>query len=191
MYEIDEFRSCLERITAILRQLGIRFCLTGGAAFIAYGDPRMTQDIDLVVDPERLKECLPQFLPLLQRERFLSNEDAIRQAIRSGRQFQLLDLISTLKLDLYPAEFVEGNLDRAVEIELLPGLHLPVSSVPDLVVSKVVWISKGSQKSRRDVKMLLQQATSGDAAVAREFVARLGLTGLLEEVLAEPEELDA
>lgn len=190
MYEVTEFRDCLERTVAALRRHGIRFCLTGGAAFIAYGDPRMTQDIDLVVDGERLEESLQTLLPELKQQQFLLNEDAIRTAIRSRRQFQLIDLVSALKLDFYPRELVAGNFDRAAEIEIMPGLRLPVSSIPDLVASKLVWISKGSHKSRRDVKMLMRQSSAAEAALAREFAERLQLEALLDEVLAEPDEID-
>lgn len=190
MYTIDEYRDCLEHVAAILDQCGLRFCLTGGAAFIAYGDPRTTQDVDLVVDVERLRECLPDLLALLKQGRFLLNEQTIRQAIQSQRQFQLIDLVSTFKLDLYPRELLAGQLDRAVEIEIMPGLRLPVASVPDLIAAKLVWISKGSHKSRRDVRWLMRGASDEEQALTREFAAGLGLADLLTEVLAEPDELD-
>jgi hypothetical protein len=190
VYTMDEYRDCLERVAAILNQCGLRFCLTGGAAFIAHGDPRTTQDVDLVVDGERLRDSLPDLLSLLKQGRFLLNEESIRQAVQSQRQFQLIDLVSTFKLDLYPRELVAGQLDRAVEIEIMPGLRLPVASIPDLIAAKLVWISKGSHKSRRDVKWLMRGASAEEQALAREFAAGLGLTELLGEVLAEPDELD-
>jgi hypothetical protein len=191
VYEIDEYRDCLERLAAILDECGLRYCLTGGAAFIAWGDPRTTQDVDLVVDVERLRQCLPQLLPQLKQGQFLLNEETIREAARSQRQFQLIDTVSTFKVDLYPRELVPGQFDRAVEIEIMPDLRMPVSSRPDLIASKLVWISKGSHKSRRDVKWLMRGATEAEEALAREFVDGLGLAGLLEEVLAEPDEIDA
>jgi hypothetical protein len=190
MYTIDEFRECLERVRAILNQCGIRYSVTGGAAFIAYGDSRTTQDVDLVVDVERLRQCLTEFFSLLAGQ-FLFSEATIRQAVKSGRQFQLIDLVSTFKLDLYPRELIAGELGRAVEIEIMSGLSLPIVSIPDLIASKLVWISKGSHKSRRDVKMLMRQASEDAAKLAREFAEQLGQLELLDEVLAEPDEIDA
>jgi hypothetical protein len=38
----------------VLDRLGIKYHLTGGIAAIAYGEPRMTQDVDLVMDPDRV-----------------------------------------------------------------------------------------------------------------------------------------
>jgi hypothetical protein len=190
VYTIDEYRGCLERLAAILDECRVRYCLTGGAAFIAYGDPRTTQDVDLVVDVERLRECLPELLQRLKQNQFLLNEETICQAVRLRKQFQLLDLISTLKLDMYPRELVPGELDRTVQIEIMPGLRLPVLSIADLIASKLVWISKGSQKSRRDVKVLMRIATEEDQALVRELAGPLGLVKLLEEVLAESDEIE-
>ncbi|MFV0445177.1 MAG: nucleotidyl transferase AbiEii/AbiGii toxin family protein, partial [Planctomycetaceae bacterium] len=154
MFAIAEYQQSLERVAAILRQLRIRFSLTGGAAFIAYGDPRTTQDVDLVVDAVQLKASLAQAISLLQAAGFLVSEATIVDSVGHGRQFQLIDLESTLKLDLYPRELISGELSRAVDIEVLPGLILPIVARTDLLLSKLIWVSRGSTKSRRDVKEL-------------------------------------
>jgi hypothetical protein len=43
----------------------VRFHLTGGITSVAWGEPRMTQDIDLVVDNETLAGRLDSFLASL------------------------------------------------------------------------------------------------------------------------------
>lgn len=105
--------------------------------------------------------------------------------------FQIIDSQECLKVDLYPRELAPGALDRSIWFDLTPQLRIPIASRPDVVISKLVWISKGSHKSRRDVKWLMRGATQEEAALARKFVDGLGLTDLLEEVLAEPDEIDA
>lgn len=50
MYPPDVFRSTLVRLLEVLQRLDVRCHLTGGITSVAYGEPRMTQDIDLVVD---------------------------------------------------------------------------------------------------------------------------------------------
>jgi len=190
VYEIVEYRDCLQRIEAIFRRFQLRFLLTGGAAFIAYGDPRTTQDVDLVVDVNRLRDCLSEFIPVVKESEFLLNEAAIKQAIELGKVFQLIDCVSTLKIDIYPRELVPGELGRSVAIEILPDLRLPVASLPDLVLSKLIWISKGSHKSRRDVKQLMLRASAEQIQFVRSHAEQLALTALLEEVLNEPDEID-
>ncbi|MBN2322066.1 MAG: hypothetical protein JXR49_23525 [Acidobacteria bacterium] len=55
MFPIDIFRKSLEKLIALLNVHEVKFHLTGGVTNIAYGEPRMTQDIDVVVDNEALR----------------------------------------------------------------------------------------------------------------------------------------
>jgi hypothetical protein len=188
---LDEFQNSLQRMTAVLRSCGIRFAITGGVAYVVYGDPRTTYDVDLVVDGERLRECIPTFVVSLKQHQFLLNENAIREALRKQRRFHLIDAVSTIRLDLYPGELISGVLDRVVEIDLFPGVPLPIVARRDLAVCKLIWIRKGSHHSRRDLKQILIRAAEEETATVRETAAKLSLLDLLDEVLAEPDEIDA
>lgn len=190
MYDLPEFHNCLHRVAGILDRCQVRFSITGGAASIAYGDPRTTQDVDLLVDADRLAAQLPEFLGFARAAGFLLTEQTIRDAVQSGRQFQLIDIASTLKIDIYPRELVPGELQRAASIEIAPGLMLPVVSRPDLVVSKLIWIRKGSHKSRRDVRQIMLRVSPTERERVGELAEQLQLKTLLEEVLTEPEEID-
>ncbi|MFN9909652.1 MAG: hypothetical protein ACK56F_26630, partial [bacterium] len=50
MFPIEAFRGTVERFIGILRSLEIRHHLTGGVVSVAWGEPRLTQDIDIVID---------------------------------------------------------------------------------------------------------------------------------------------
>ena len=190
MFNLVEFRDCLERAVSLLRTCEIRFLITGGAAAIAYGDPRTTQDIDLVIEGIAIQERLELFLAQLRQEKFLYNEQTVRTAVASRRQFQLLDTGSSLKLDLYPRELVPGALDRAVQVEIMPGLTLPVASRPDLVLSKLIWISKGSHKSRRDLRQIMLRVNTAETATIHFLAEQAGLRVLLDETLSEIDEVE-
>lgn len=190
MFNLVEFRDCLERAVSLLRSCEIRFLITGGAAAIAYGDPRTTQDIDLVIEATAIQERLEQFVVQLRQEKFLYNEQTVRSAVAAGRQFQLLDTGSSLKLDLYPRELVSGALDRAVQVEIMPGLTLPVASRPDLVLSKLIWISKGSHKSRRDLRQIMLRVSEVETATIHSLAEQTGLRVLLDEILSESDEIE-
>lgn len=191
MFSPDAFFPALEKLARILDEYGIRYHLTGGLVSIYYSEPRLTQDADIVVDPTQLQLRLGSFLDAVARHGYVANADVIREAVKNGRMFQLIDSEEALKIDLYPREIVAGAIERAFLIDLTADLKFPIASRPDLVASKVLWISKGSHKSRRDVKMLMRGASAEETTLAREFVQGLGLTDLLEEVLAEPDEIDA
>jgi hypothetical protein len=190
MFSPEAFFPVLEKVARILDECGIRYHLTGGLVSLYYAEPRLTQDADLVVDPVQLQTHLDQFLEALQRLDYLANAGTIRDAVSRGRMFQILDSQEGLKVDLYPRELVPGALDRSILIDLTADLRFPIASRPDLIASKLVWISKGSHKSRRDVKWLMRGASDEEQALTREFADGLGLTGLLDEVLAEPDEIE-
>jgi len=46
VFPIETFRATLEKAIAILERHKVRFHLTGGVTSVAYGEPRLTQDID-------------------------------------------------------------------------------------------------------------------------------------------------
>lgn len=190
MFGPEAFHSVLRNIARILDECEIPFLLTGGFVAIYYAEPRLTQDVDLVVDPSRMQAQLDPFLDFLKQDDYVFNADTIREAARSGRMFQVIDSRDYLKIVLYPREIVPGQFERIVNLEVTPDLYLPFSSRPDLVISKLIWISKGSHKSRRDVKQILLRATAAETALVHQFADQMNLRPLLDEVLAEPDEID-
>lgn len=189
MFPPEVFRDTLVRLAALLDRLAIRFHLTGGITTVAYGEPRMTQDFDVVIDPSDATRQIELLIIGLRDSGFLIDPDAARQAVREAGMFQALDLAESLKVDLYPRQLIPGELDRSVEMEIFEGVMLPVASRADTLLAKLVWISKGSHKSRRDLRQIIRGA--GD--LEREAVVRqaeaFGLASLLGEVLAESDEI--
>ena len=186
----EGFLPTLTKLVTVLEQFEIRFHLTGGITAIAYGEPRMTQDVDLVLDPERVPAVQEGFLEALTAAGFYFSDSTAVQAIASGKMFQLLDIEQVIKLDLYVRCLVPGELDRSVRVELFPGVELPIVARTDAALSKLVWVEHGSHRSRRDLRMILAGATQDEDSVVRNKAAEMGLTALLDEVLAEDDELD-
>jgi len=48
MFPVEVFQITLGKAADIFRQLDVRFHLTGGVTSVLYGEPRMTQDIELL-----------------------------------------------------------------------------------------------------------------------------------------------
>jgi hypothetical protein len=190
MFPIETFRTTLEKITKIFQTFQIRFHLTGGVTSIAYSEPRMTQDLDIVIDHEAVAGQLDAFIKCLRDSDFLFDESVLRLAVENKKIFQLLDSAEALKLDLYPRELVPGELERSNVIELFDGFSVPVASLPDAAISKLVWISKGSHKNRRDLRQLVRIAAESDRQAIDRLAASLGLDVLLSEVLGESDEID-
>jgi hypothetical protein len=189
MFPIEAFRDTLGKAVAIFEQHSIRFHLTGGITSVFYGEPRMTQDIDIVVDNAAIVAQQDAFLSSLERSDFVFDASTVRRAISQSDMFQLFDKVEALKLDIYPRGLIPGELDRSQLAEVFTGVHLPVASRADVAASKLVWISKGNHKSRRDLRQMFRVASADDRALIRDLANRMGLQDLLEEVLKEPDEL--
>ena len=149
----------------------------------------MTQDIDIVIDRSVLATQSNEFLEVLQRRGFHLDKSSAKRAIETGDMFQVFDVDEALKIDLYPRELIPGELSRSRVVEVFAGNHLPIASLPDVALSKLIWIDKGSHKSRRDLRQLLRRANDDETSTIRDGATSFGLIELLDQVLSEPEEI--
>jgi hypothetical protein len=150
----------------------------------------MTQDIDVVIDPAQTERVRESFLTSLDHSDFLFNPDTVHKAIREGGMFQLLDQSEALKLDVYVREMIAGELDRSERMEVFAGHWLPVVSRVDAALSKLIWIHKGSHKSRSDLRAIYRNASVDQQQQIGEAANEIELSELLLQVLAEANELE-
>lgn len=186
----DGFQATVSKLVDLLDRFGVRFHLTGGLASVVYGEPRMTQDVDLVLDRDQVVAARDELLTALADAGFRFSETLARQGIETGRMFQVLDLEQVVKLDLYVRCLIPGELDRSVPTEVFSGVTLPVAARTDAVLSKLVWIHRGSHRSRRDLRSMLAGATGDEVATVRQMATEMNLLDLLEAVLDESDEVD-
>ncbi|MCA9191032.1 MAG: nucleotidyl transferase AbiEii/AbiGii toxin family protein [Planctomycetales bacterium] len=189
MFRVEAFEWTIRKFVAIAEAVELPFHLTGGSISSAYGEPRLTQDIDVVVSPEVAKHRIDDLVDLLASSDFLFTESVVRQAVLTGELFQLLDKSESLKLDIYPRELIPGELLRSQTLELFEGFFLPVVSRTDAAISKLIWIDKGSLRSRRDFRSIFKSCDEKQQLVIRNHASGLHLSDLLDEVLAESDEI--
>ena len=118
MLPADGFQPTLSKLVDVLDRFRIRFHLTGGLTSVVYGEPRMTQDVDLVLDRDQVMAERDAFLGALANAGFHFSEELAREGIESRRMFQLLDVDQIIKLDLYVRCLIPGELDRSVPTEV-------------------------------------------------------------------------
>jgi hypothetical protein len=106
-----------EIVRAALLAASIRYAVGGSWASTAFGEPRFTNDVDILVDVT--PQNLSVFLNNLPDSFYKDAEEAL-SSIRRGRPFNVIHMPTVLKFDLFPASaFPLGReeLDRAVSIE--------------------------------------------------------------------------
>ena len=81
----------LRHVAGILESMGLRYFVTGSSATIVYGEPRMTNDIDIVVDlPEhRVAALCKHFL----NDHYYISEEAAHEAVRRKSQHKKLPVL--------------------------------------------------------------------------------------------------
>ncbi len=169
----------LRRAVAVLEAQGIRYMLVGSFASMFYGEPRLTKDIDIVVDLKGGEvDALCAAFPAPD---FYVSLPAARQAIAHGGQFNVIHPTSGNKIDFMIArddDWGRTQIERRRASEILPGVFVYTASPEDVILGKMWYYQEGgSEKHLRDIAAIMQ--VSGEL-VDMEYVARwaeqLGLT---------------
>lgn len=161
-------------------RLGIRYLITGSQATIVYGEPRFTNDIDVVVSLNRA--ALGEFLQSFPPPEFYVSDTAAREAIDSTGTFNVLHPSSGLKIDVIipgHSPYEVGRFQRARTIQITPELSAKFASPEDVIIKKLDFYKLGgSDKHLRDIAGVLR--ISGDS-VNRAFISKVaGQFGLSE-----------
>lgn len=167
----------LARIVTLLQGAGIPFMLTGSFASAYHGQPRATQDIDLVIAPDEV--ALRAFVGALQPDQYYVDLDAALEALRAAGQFNVIDLATGWKIDLLIRKeraFSQEEFERRRPVRL-QDVEIDIVTVEDLIVAKLEWAKVGgSSRQLEDVASII--ALRGDSLdlmhIAR-WVAELGL----------------
>lgn len=174
----------LERLVARLDDAGIPYMVSGSLGSSLHGEPRATNDIDLVIDPTR--EQLDDFVQSLGEEYYISPE-AAADAFRSRFMFNVIDLETGWKADLVIRKHRSFSIEefkRRVTGVIL-GLQVQVVSPEDAILSKLEWAQAAqSERQFRDaLGILLVLEDDVDKDYLRKWAAELKVEDLLESLL--------
>lgn len=182
MTEPDELRRTLETLREALEALGVEWAIGGSLASAAYGEPRATNDVDIVaILDARSARALTERLG----DDFYADAEMALEATRRKARFNVIDERSFIKVDLFvpsPGAMGEGQVARRRRLELMPGLFLPVLGPEDVVLQKLRWFEmsgRNSDRQWRDVVLVLQ-AQDLDVEYLRSTAASAGLGALLD-----------
>ena len=176
------FRTALSESRRSSTSLGLKFHFTGGVASSYYGDPRLTQDLDIVI---QLAVGRPETSALLDRlsAGYLIDKPDALAAIRRNGLFQAIDETSMIKIDFHVGGKIPGRAGaKLTRRSILPGLVAPLVCKEDAILSKLLWIKQGSHKSRHDVTMMLCRDEDLDRASLKQRAVTLGVGDLLAEI---------
>jgi len=183
--------SFLKLVLEALEAARVDYLIGGAIAEWAWGEPRATQDLDLVVkipikSVNKLSKELEKRDMLIPAEIILDNilED------RADIPINAIHMYSGLKADLYPVrdgdELRQSAFQRRQQVDYGPPIgKVYIHSPEDLILYKLIYFGLSQQsKHSRDIAAILKSKKDElDLEYIEGWVTRLGLTSLWKELL--------
>jgi len=177
---IDELE-VLRIVTTRLESADLRYMVTGSIAANFYTTPRMTRDIDMVIELQ--EEDIQKFHSLFSSD-FYVEQESIKNALDERGSFNIIHNEGIIKVDFIirkGTEYRRLEFERRRTIEF-EGISLYVTSPEDLILSKLYWAKESfSETQLRDIRNLLKTVPDMDMDYAEEWIKKLEL----EEVYRE------
>ncbi len=183
-----EQRDLLCRVLDGFAASGIEYLLVGSLASAAYGEPRLTLDIDVVAALTGAQ--LPRFLSFFPVPEFYVSSDAAAEAVRSEKQFNIIHPASGWKVDIIVKktdEFDRSRFARKRSIPVFPDRSVSVASPEDIIIKKMEYFQEGgSEKHLRDISGILRVSGDGlDFPYIEVWADRKGLTEIWRAILTK------
>ncbi len=182
MQQLDLLRQVVET----LERLEIEYAIVGSFASGAWGEPRLTHDIDIVV---RLDIFEAQNLcNAFSAEEFYVSKTAANEAVEAQGQFNLLHPASGNKVDFMivgKTGWNEAQLERRRRAPLFPDLSIYIASPEDIILGKLLYFQiGGSEKHLRDITgILTAEAVEIDYEYLDRFVKQVGVEDEWQSIL--------
>jgi hypothetical protein len=172
----------LKLVVARLDAAGILYMVTGSLAANFYATPRMTRDIDLVVE---LREGDVGRVVVLFQDDYYIDRDMVEQAIRNRSMFNMIHNALVVKVDCVvrkDSEYRREEFSRRRTV-IVDGQPVTIVAPEDLILSKLEWAKEShSQMQLDDVRNLLRSVHNLDQAYLTQWADRLELSWLYREV---------
>lgn len=179
----------LRVVGSVLDRIGCQRFTTGSVASMIYGEPRFTNDIDVVVrmDERQAREFATSF----DGVEWYVSPDAAVAAVRGRGMFKLIHVPSGLKVDLIVSPESAHDMARFARVRRITmpdGRQEPVAAPEDVILKKLQFFREGgSSKHLRDIASMIQtQRVNGiDWQYLAGWAESLGVSAEFERIRRE------
>lgn len=140
----------IKAVSTIFSKNRVKYVIIGGIAVLAWGEPRTTFDVDIVIAlfPARLEMVISDFI----RYGFTIRKDAVKR-LRRGLATKLKHGIYSVDLRLSSFTLDKQAVRRARYIKVA-GVRIPIASKEDLIVYKVAGFN---YQDKADIEGILHR----------------------------------
>ncbi len=160
---MDVYFQSIVTLQDLLKQAGIASVIIGGIAVAAWGEPRLTRDVDLKVQLKR--QDAGRLIQLLADYKILAEDPT--EMIRKQALIFIQDRLGT-RIDLLLADtsFDDQAIQRGQEFEIQPGIFFRLCTPEDLIIYKLISTRPRDHDDVRGV-ILRQDAVLDDRYVEK------------------------
>ena len=178
---MDEQLEFLKQIAQRLTAARIDYMMTGSMAMAIYASPRMTRDVDVVVNVTEAD--VDPLVRSFGADCYI-DRDAVADAVKTHGMFNVIHNQWIIKADFIvrkvsPYRRLEFERRREIDVD---GTSVFVVAPEDLILSKLLWAQEtGSELQRRDVHEMMVSGTDLDWQYLHTWSTQLGVERLLRE----------
>ena len=186
-----EITGFLKLILGALEVSGVEYMIGGAIAEWAWGEPRATQDLDIVINLPI--KAIGRFSKELEKRKMLVPADIILDTLVENRAdipLNAIHMYSGFKADLYLMrdgdKLRQSAFQRRQKIDYGPPIgKVYVHSPEDLILYKLMYLGlSGQPKHARDIAAILRARKNQlDLKYIEEWVDQLGLGSVWNEML--------
>ena len=179
---MSEELTVLELVAQRLREASLPYMVTGSMAVSLYGLPRMTRDIDIVLEVRQ--DQVGKISRLFEKD-FYVDPQAVREAIARRGIFNIIHNATVIKVDFIvrkdePYRKEEFRRRRNTSVD---GVEVFLVAPEDLVLSKLAWAKDSrSEMHFGDVKNILKSGMQLDYAYIEKWAKELSVFELYRDV---------
>lgn len=141
-----------------LERLSIPYAVVGSYASTAWGEPRMTRDIDIVIQLTAVE--VDSLCAAFPENDFYVSPIAAKEAVARRSQFNVLHPSSGNKIDFMIAgagDWPTSQLARRKKFAFEPNVFGYVAAPEDVILGKLIYYREGeSEKHLRDIRGVIK-----------------------------------
>ncbi|HSM58780.1 MAG TPA: nucleotidyl transferase AbiEii/AbiGii toxin family protein [Candidatus Sulfomarinibacteraceae bacterium] len=165
----------------VLEAIGAIYAIWGGLAVVAYGEPRFTMDMDVLVGHRGFAADL--FVKRLRETHYHVDRASVQRAVLEGGSVNVIHLDSHIKSDFYVPRgecLLQQALEQRVYLPMDEIRDAAYVAVEDAIASKLrAYADSRSTRHLDDIASIIRvQGRTLDAATVDRMAGRLNALGV-------------